>query len=350
MSEIKMDLPIVSVIMSAYNENTIVSRAIESVLQQSYPNFELIIVDDCSTDSTLSILKSYQKKDPRIVVLCNSTNLGLTSSLIKGVSASRGRLITRIDADDFYHVDKIKRQVDLYNMNPLVRWNVVLSGEVAPDCTLLGIQSTDISNMNPSTIMEHMRTTENAFYHGAVMFEKSLYEQAGGYRPSFDGAEDFDLWLRFMEISEFGIIPEVLYYRETRETGISVKSAIKQAIVASGAIKCTRHRLNKLPEVDEIRTMQQTVVAKNDINTVINYIGLNRCWYLGCKIFPYNPSVSYPFIKASLSEKLRWRAVVKLGLAKLPIGITRLAVNTYRYGVKHTFVSFLFRHKMKERK
>ena len=104
--------PLVSVIMSVYNGEKYLSKAIESILNQSYRNFEFIIVDDASTDSSLEIINEYLKIDNRIIILSNNVNIGLGSSLNKAIQFSSGEFIARMDSDDISIPDRLEKQIN----------------------------------------------------------------------------------------------------------------------------------------------------------------------------------------------------------------------------------------------
>ena len=110
--------PTISVIMSVYNTNkSFLAEAIESILNQTYPNFEFIIIDDNSTDGSLSIIEQYMSKDDRIVLIKNKTNIGLTKSLNKGLKLAKGQYIARMDADDVSLPDRFKQQIEYMENN-----------------------------------------------------------------------------------------------------------------------------------------------------------------------------------------------------------------------------------------
>src|SRR5690242_9188533 len=103
----KNELPLVSVIIPCFNAEKFVEDAVHSIMQQSYPNLEIIAIDDCSTDSTLNALKKLCAEDARIKLLMNEKNLGLVSTLNKGINSAEGKYIARMDADDISHVNRI---------------------------------------------------------------------------------------------------------------------------------------------------------------------------------------------------------------------------------------------------
>ena len=108
-------LPLVSVLLNCYNAEKTISKSIDSVLNQTYSNFELVIWDDGSTDNTYEIVKSYG--DKRIKVFKNEINIGLGKSRLKAIRELKGSLISIIDSDDFFHSEKIEKQVKIFIKN-----------------------------------------------------------------------------------------------------------------------------------------------------------------------------------------------------------------------------------------
>jgi len=110
--------PLVSVVMAVYNGEPYLQYALDSILGQTFRDFELIVIDDASTDRTDEILSGYD--DPRIIIISNETNLGQTVSLNKGITIASGKYIARHDADDISHLDRFQSQVDFLNQNPRI--------------------------------------------------------------------------------------------------------------------------------------------------------------------------------------------------------------------------------------
>ncbi|MDD2913253.1 MAG: glycosyltransferase family 2 protein, partial [Candidatus Pacebacteria bacterium] len=109
--------PKISIIMPVYNVETFLSEAIESVLNQTFYDFEFVIINDGSTDNSLEIIKNYEKKDSRIVLLDNKENLGITKSLNIGLNKARGEYIARMDGDDISEKERIEIQYDFLKKN-----------------------------------------------------------------------------------------------------------------------------------------------------------------------------------------------------------------------------------------
>ena len=111
-------MPRVSVVMPAYNAEKYIGEAIDSILNQTFTDFEFIIIDDGSSDRTADIVKSYS--DPRIRLLANERNSGIVASLNRGIQKATGKYIARMDADDYSRLDRIKKQVDFLDNHPEV--------------------------------------------------------------------------------------------------------------------------------------------------------------------------------------------------------------------------------------
>ena len=105
-----MNNPAISVIMTAYNTEKYIKEAIESILNQTFKDFEFIIVDDGSTDNTRLIIEEYAKKDRRIKILYNKKNLGIVKSLNKAIAIAKGKYIARMDSDDVSKLNRLEKQ------------------------------------------------------------------------------------------------------------------------------------------------------------------------------------------------------------------------------------------------
>ncbi len=177
----------ISVLMPAYNAEKFIGEAIESVLKQTFKDFEFIIIDDCSTDNTWKIIQKYAKKDKRIKGFKNDKNLGCTGSLNVGLKKCSGEYIARMDADDVCFNDRFETQLKLFPKFDVVGGNITL---IDSKGKLFGkrIYSHDIAN----TIK-----IENPLAHPTVMFKRILVEKYGCYSPYLKSSQDYDLWFRF---------------------------------------------------------------------------------------------------------------------------------------------------------
>lgn len=183
----------VSVLMSVYNGALFLKPAIESILAQDMVNFEFIIIDDCSTDESVQIIRSYQ--DPRIVFIQNTTNLGLTKSLNLGLNIAKGKYIARMDCDDISRADRLQTQLNYMRSHPEV-W-VLGSGAIEIDSQG---QSKSVMQMPSSSgWIRLLMLLGNNMIHPSVMFDKAKILAIGGYDESFKYSQDFDLWSRVLQ-------------------------------------------------------------------------------------------------------------------------------------------------------
>lgn len=182
--------------MSCYNSENYVAEAIESVLKQSCPVDEFIIINDGSTDRTIDILKYYEF-EYNIIKLIDKQNTGLTDSLIIGVQKSTGNWIARIDADDIWPENKINEQVKL------IADDVCLIGTSLQYFGQFSVSKKATVNINSGVQSISILTTRGAYFpHSSALFKKSAYYKVHGYSSLIKNAEDFDLWLKLSEVSK----------------------------------------------------------------------------------------------------------------------------------------------------
>lgn len=198
-------VPKVSVVMSVYNGEKHLREAVESILNQTFRDFEFIIVDDGSTDSTWKILTGYD--DPRIVLVRNQENAGLTKSLNKGLQLAKGKYIARQDADDASLPERLEKQAEFLDSNRdvgLLSCSFIeIDGEGRP-VSVQRLPSED------SELQERLLSS-NCFCHGAAMFRRECLKSVGAYREEFEFAQDYDLWLRISERYKVANLEEALY-------------------------------------------------------------------------------------------------------------------------------------------
>jgi glycosyltransferase involved in cell wall biosynthesis len=199
--------PTVSCVMPAYNAVRYLASAINSILGQTFGDFELIVVDDGSTDHTLELLRSYEKRDARVRVISRS-NTGHTGAINDGIAAAKGELIARMDADDLALPERFARQVAFLREHPEV---VVVGASVElidPYDIPIG---EDIAKTTHAEIdAQLLRGSGGAIRHPLAMFRRDAYERVGPYRTQFNGSEDLDLWLRLAEIGKVANLPDIL--------------------------------------------------------------------------------------------------------------------------------------------
>jgi len=215
----------VSVVMSVYNGEKYLREAVDSILGQTFRDFEFIIVDDGSTDHTWTILQSYD--DSRIVLLRNQENIGLTRSLNKGLAAARGEYIARMDADDVSLPKRLEKQVAYLDAHPEVgllgTW-VEIIGERGERLSVLR------RPVDPLFITWSL-LFDNCLVHSTVMYRRSLVGKLGGYNPS-RYAQDYDLWSRMSLETQIVKLPEVLVSWRSHPAGITAQKLARQEAFA----------------------------------------------------------------------------------------------------------------------
>lgn len=207
--------PKVSWVMPVYNGEKYLRPALDSILAQTFKNWELVIVNDASTDSTPSICKEYAEKDPRIRTLTNGKNLHIGGSLNKGISAARADLIARMDADDICLPQRLEKQIKVFEENKdiaVVGSYIVLIDEEGKE---KGIREYATEDME----LKRKILRYSPFAHPTVMFKKSIVEEFGGYDRQKSPSEDIDLWFKIGTKYKFANVAEpLLKYRVFAES------------------------------------------------------------------------------------------------------------------------------------
>jgi glycosyltransferase involved in cell wall biosynthesis len=197
--------PLVSVVISIYNNDWFLVEALQSILNQTYSNFEILIVDDGSTDNSLELIHNFT--DERIKVITNQQNIGLTRSLQKAVRLSQGKYIARMDGDDISLIDRLRKQVDFlekYQNIGIVGTPCILFDNDNPNIGIYSVPSDDLEIRWRSLLT-------NPFAHPTIMFRKELVDTYDlNYDDSFSVAQDYELWTRFLKYTKGANLTEPL--------------------------------------------------------------------------------------------------------------------------------------------
>jgi glycosyltransferase involved in cell wall biosynthesis len=208
--------PEISVVMSTYNGARYLQQGLDSVLSQRGVDFEMIVVDDGSTDDSARILAAVAAKDTRLRVVTQA-NAGLTRSLILGCALARGRYIARQDGDDLSVPGRLRKQHELLDSDPSLAMVSSWAEVIGPEDEPLLVHQRPADARAATELLVHGRVGPPG--HGSVMFRRDVYERTGGYRELFYYAQDGDLWLRMAQIGGIAYVPEVLYrYRVSSES------------------------------------------------------------------------------------------------------------------------------------
>lgn len=203
----EVNKPLVSIVTGYYNRKENLMESIQSVLDQSYENFEYLVFDDCSTDGTSELLLTFQGH-PRFNLIRHEENMGLTKGLIATIARARGKYIAIHGAGDISYMHRIERQVELFEAHP----GTSLVGCVVEDHH---DNKTELLNQTISNIDKVYLT------HGEVMYPRELYYRAGGYVSLFKMGQFTLLKFELKKLGDVRIVPEVLYKRIHFKNGIT---------------------------------------------------------------------------------------------------------------------------------
>jgi len=221
-----MSSPKASVVMSVCNGQDFLKETMDSIISQTFADFEFVIIDDGSTDNTKNIIAGY--KDKRITYKYQE-NQGVLVALNNGVAATNSDIIVRIDSDDVADLDRIRLQVEYLNGHPdcvVVGSNLIFVDEVGEQILkspmLLGDREIKLEML-----------VRSPFGHPSVAFRKKQFLESGGYSQDFRAAEDYDLWVRLAALGSFANINQDLLHYRINSAGVSRKSA--QAVTDQNA-------------------------------------------------------------------------------------------------------------------
>jgi glycosyltransferase involved in cell wall biosynthesis len=251
-----MTTPKISVLMPVYNAARFLNESVVSILNQTFFDFEFIIIDDGSTDNSVEIIKRF--KDPRIVLVRNEKNLGISETLNKGIALAKSSLIARMDADDISHASRLQKQYDYMSKNP--------------DCALLSSWARVVTEDLKFVRLERYRSKfyyynlifECWMYHPTIMFRKKEAEEVGMYSMPY--SEDFDLFWKMSRRFKIWNLPDALVDYRLSSTSLNVvlrKSEYEEAnkrnvlrnlrhylgddvVISDAILECLRHNFDPI--------------------------------------------------------------------------------------------------------
>ena len=306
-----MTSPDVSVVMPVHDGQRWLSQAIDSILAQTHRDLELIVIDDGSQDQTPAILDSFAHRDGRVRVVTQA-KLGIVAALNRGIAAAAAPLIARLDADDVALPSRLELQLAEFRQ----RSRLVLLGSLAEkiddEGQRTGTMGQDFGRRNLKAGLR----TRNPFVHSSVMFDKAVAQRCGGYRMAFEGAEDFDLWLRMSEAGEVAIAPTILTQYRIHGGNVSSTKAVRQVISTRLAIRCATLRSQGLPDPTEAWAEppdQTTLLSTEAVSDVGRLLVLLQC------AEGAGASISLAEVRAALALRLshRERKVAQSAIANL---------------------------------
>ncbi|MBL7086009.1 MAG: radical SAM protein, partial [Candidatus Cloacimonetes bacterium] len=251
--------PKVSIVMSVHASAQYLKESIDSILNQTYKDFEFLVVNDGSSKSIQDVINTYS--DSRLVTL-DQPWIGLTKSLNNAIEYSRGKYIARMDAGDISLPNRIQKQVTILKNN----LKIGLVGTSYKEISETGKKISETILSADNLKLKEGLLFQNKFCHGAVMFRCKCLEKVGLYREDFKRAQDYDLWLRIAEHFDITNIPEILYIRRVEKDSISFALKHEQNFYATLARECTEARrkgekepLHKLQRLKRLKSHNKWV-------------------------------------------------------------------------------------------
>jgi glycosyltransferase involved in cell wall biosynthesis len=214
--------PLISVVMPVYNALPFLDESIRSILEQTFSNFEFVILDDASTDGSVARLREWANRDQRINLHESDRRLGLSGSSNAVVERARAAIVARMDADDIAHPDRLMRQWNTFDRHP----DVALVGTL---CNGIDASGRVVRPRDRWRLVR--RSSYIPFPHGSAMFRREVFDRVGGYDEAAAGGEDQDLFLRMAACARVVTLPDVLYsyrYHSNNATLFNGKRAVAE--------------------------------------------------------------------------------------------------------------------------
>ena len=262
-----MNTPRLSVIMPVYNARRYLSESVESILNQTFGDFEFIIVNDGSTDGSLEVLESFADRDSRILLITRP-NGGYASALNEALGLAKGEFVARMDADDVSLPKRFEQQVKYLQEHP--------------DCVVVGGSALLIDQEGDSISVSHLPCDHNTMdthhinghriqlFHPLVTMRREALVSIKGYRIDFEPAEDLDLFLRMAEMGKLANLDQVLLKYRHHDTNISLIRAQEQSRKSGLAVSEARQRRGLAPLFKEDQVSSSAEVSGLDVRK--NYV------------------------------------------------------------------------------
>jgi glycosyltransferase involved in cell wall biosynthesis len=291
--------PLVSVIMSVYNGEEYLFQAIESILDQTFVNFEFLIMDDASDDNSLEILKHYSMIDTRIKIYTNKMNEGLPKSLNKLIKDSKGSLLARMDADDVSINIRFEKQYNFMRSNPNI-------GILGSNANLIDVNNNYICKKYTAKSIEKVIAAmpyHNYITHPSVMIRSSIIKQFGSYNEKYKTGQDWELWIRYINSGvKFEILEDrLLSFRINPKSISSWQSKNKAGGNLNLALLC----LHNNARLDSFKYFLKLSYAKK-FHYIIHFIIPFKIFLLIEKIYQlYYPKSPVNVLKKTSSKILK---------------------------------------------
>jgi hypothetical protein len=248
------DTPAVTVLMSIYNAETYLREAIDSILNQTFTDFEFLIYSDGSTDGSAEIVRSYT--DPRLIFIENKTNRSVSPNMNEGIERARGRYIVRMDGDDLADPERIAKQVAYLDAHP----EIGLCGSAV---RYFGASDALIQLPEDNNTIQHTMWLRNCFYQPSVAIRTSVLRESGlRYDANYEFAEDYKLWSDLCAVTQGHNLPEPLLNYRIHSHQISRRQTMGQQQVCARIRREQMSRLHINVKPEQERAFELLTIDK----------------------------------------------------------------------------------------
>jgi glycosyltransferase involved in cell wall biosynthesis len=272
----------ISVILPSYNAEKFLADAIDSILKQTYTQFELLLIDDGSTDSTAEIISKF--KDDRILYIKNEKNLGLIATLNKGIELSKGEFIARMDADDISLPQRFEKQLAYFSQQPTAAacgsWYLNFNGR-----TSKRIVKDDNDWLRANLLFTSCLCHPSTMIRKEVLTKNNIH-----YRQDYKHAEDYDLWIEISKVSKLGNVQEFLFKYRSHSQQVSEQNRTTQK---SSAAIIRRNYLTflQIPFSEEEFRIHE-IIANNELIRSADELAKLEKWLLKLSVADHSPGFS----------------------------------------------------------
>lgn len=245
--------PPISVVMATFNHAEYLREAVDSVLAQTFKDFEFIIIDDASTDSTPAILDGY--KDARIVRFRNDSNKKLATSLNYGLHAAQGEYFVRMDSDDYAHPERFAKQIAYMDSHPDI--GVLGTSYSELDAAARFGRHVDQPTSHGLIVWNYLSRMAYPLLHGTIFARRDLFVAAGGYNTAFPREQDGELFLRLIDSAKYANLPDYLYSRRYTRSSRSAEKLVSSGYPLTLEIRrnCLSGVLERPVTAEEAKTV-----------------------------------------------------------------------------------------------
>ncbi len=290
--------PLVSILINCYNSANYISRAINSVINQTYNNWELIIWDDGSTDNTVNIIKNF--KDDRIRLFLQEKNLGLCKSRLNVIEKINGSLVSILDADDYFESEKILKQINVFKNKKDVALCTTWTKFYDENLSIKKIFKSDLNNND----LKKKLLFHNIIPHSSIMYKKEAAIEVGWYSKNYEYSQDYDLTLKLIQKNDIHLIKEHLTNIIQPKDNMSNSPYFKKIRIEEN-LKLLKNNLKFFEISSKDYDLLRNIIQANLIKLALSNLSEDKIYSIKeiIKIFFKNPLILFKFnLLKNLSE------------------------------------------------